>query len=378
MRRIFAILGAFFLLAAVPAERAKGETIGGEGVSGYVLMEVSTGTVLEADCPDVPVNIGHLTKLMTLLLVAEDLETGKISPDTVLTASQSVSGTKGAVIWLEPGEQITVDELLKGVIIGNANDASIVLAEGCEQSLENFVSRMNSEAFDLGLRSTAFHSPCGYDSDENVSTAREMAVICRKLASFRNLSPYFKIWRDFVRQGRTELVSENSLTRTYKRHTGFKECHGEESGCCIAQGGMNDSGTCYIAVILGGDDSETVEKSAKKLIDHAFSAYRVTPIMFPDEMMKPLPVRSGTENAVEVRIAGQGTAVLPRSSGQPSAVVVMPQYMTAPLRKGQPVGTAAFYDGKILVSETAIVTAEKVDRLSWRFIAWKLMCNVLD
>ena len=379
MRRIFAIFAAFLLIAMCGGKAyAEGENAGNDGVSGYVLMEVSTGTVLEEYCPDVPVNIGHLTKLMTLILVAEDLETGKISPDTVLTASQSVSGTKGAVIWLEPGEQITVDELLRGVIIGNANDAALVLAEGCEQSIENFVSRMNSEAFDLGLRSTAFHSPCGYDSDGNTSTAREIAIICRKLASYDNVSKYFKIWRDFVRQGRTELVSENSLTRTYKRHAGFKVCHGEESGYCAAECGISGSGTAFISVVLGAQDGESAEKSAKTLIEHAHSAYRVTPVMFPDEMMKPIPVRSGTESAVLLRIKGQQTAVLPRNSGEPAAVVVLPDYLCAPLRKGQPVGTVAFYDGKNLVCETAIVTAEKVDRLSFNFIARKLMCNVLE
>ena len=237
---------------------------------------------------------------------------------------------------------------------------------------------MNSEAFDLGLRSTAFHSPCGYDSDGNTSTAREIAIICRKLASYDNVSKYFKIWRDFVRQGRTELVSENSLTRTYKRHAGYKVCHGEESGYCAAECGISGSGTAFISVVLGAQDGESAEKSAKTLIDHAHSAYRVTPVMFPDEMMKPIPVRSGTESAVLLRIKGQQTAVLPRNSGEPAAVVVLPDYLCAPLRKGQPVGTVAFYDGKNLVCETAIVTAEKVDRLSFNFIDRKLMCNVLE
>ena len=125
----------------------------------YILAEASTGTVLAGENTDMELNCAYLSKLMSLLLIAEDIETGKFLLSTELTASQSVSGTQGAVIWLEPGDRLTVEELLKAVIIGNANDAMTVLAEASEKSVEAFVSRMNSEAFDMGLRGTAFFSP---------------------------------------------------------------------------------------------------------------------------------------------------------------------------------------------------------------------------
>ncbi|MBD5159089.1 MAG: D-alanyl-D-alanine carboxypeptidase, partial [Ruminococcus sp.] len=125
----------------------------------YILMEARTRAVLDEYNPDLQVNAGYMSKLMALLLIAEDIEDGKYTTDTIMTASQAVAGTEGAVVWIEPAENITVDELLKAVIIGNANDAMTVLAENSEQSVENFIMRMNSGAFDLGLRDTAFYSP---------------------------------------------------------------------------------------------------------------------------------------------------------------------------------------------------------------------------
>ena len=203
--------------------------------SAYVLTEVETGTVLEEKNGDKKLKVGYLAKLMSILLIAEDIETGKYSLDDELTASDSVTGTKGAVVWLESGDRMTVDELLKAVIAGNANDAMIVLAERSEQTLEKFTDRMNSEAFDMGLRNTAFYSPCGFYDSREYTTARDLAVICSKLAKYSYLQKYFKIWRDEIKNGEVELVNENRLSRTYDPHLGFKATHSDASGYCIAE-----------------------------------------------------------------------------------------------------------------------------------------------
>ena len=132
-----------------------------EKYSAHILIEARTGAVLDEYNADLQLNVGYMTKLMALLLVAEDIEKGKYTTGTVMTASQAVAGTDGAVVWIEPSENITVDELLKAVIIGNANDAMTVLAEYSEQSVESFVMRMNSEAFDIALGDNPFYTPNG-------------------------------------------------------------------------------------------------------------------------------------------------------------------------------------------------------------------------
>ncbi len=164
MNKILKKITAVFMALLISAlfMSADGIEDAQEQYSAHILIEARTGAVLDEYNSDLHLNAGYMTKLMALLLIAEDIEKGKYTTSTVMTASQAVAGTDGAVVWIEPGESITVDELLKAVIIGNANDAMKVLAEYSEQSVENFVMRMNSEAFDLGLRDTAFYSPYGY------------------------------------------------------------------------------------------------------------------------------------------------------------------------------------------------------------------------
>ena len=139
-----------------------------------------------------------------------------------LAASESVRGTKGAVIWLESGDKLSVDELLKSVIVGNANDAMTVLAERASGSIEQFVMDMNAKAFDLGLKNTRFNSPWGYYDEYEYTSACDIAVICAELLKYDDVMPYFSIWRDFVKDGQVELVNENTMMNSFIKHFGFK------------------------------------------------------------------------------------------------------------------------------------------------------------
>lgn len=378
MKKICIILSLFMISALILPLYAFAETSDViDSAESYVLAEAVTGTVLEEKNADQKRNVGYLGKLMTLLLIAEDIETGKYLMSTELTASSSVTGTKGAVVWLEAGDTMTVEELLKSVIIGNANDAVTVLAEKSEQTVEKFVRRMNTEAFDMGLRNTAFYSPYGYYDEREYSTASDIAAICAKLSRYEFLRPYFKTWRDFVKSGQTELVSENRLALSYERHIGFKACHSDEAGFCVAEGAVNEGGTCYISVILGAPDEDSSLKGAKKLTNKGFSEYKVTATMFPDEMLMPIRVQNGEDSAVEVRLRRQSSIVIPRGVNELSTVVVIPEYLTAPLEKGQKIGTAAFYSDKNLVCEIEIVTSEKVEKLTPQFVLKKVLLNLL-
>lgn len=346
--------------------------------SAYVLMEAKTHTVLESQDSDKQLNAGYLSKLMSVLLFAEDIETGKYKLETEITAPEAVYGTKGSVVWLQAGDKMTVDELLKSVIIGNANDAVTALVYASEQSAEDFVSRMNKRAFELGLRNTAFYSPYGYYDEREYTTAADMAVICSELSEYKFLESYFRTWRDFVKEGATELVSENTLTRTFDKHCGFKACHSEESGFCIAEGGRSDNGTVYVAVVLGGADEETIFSAAKALVRKGFSEYKVTAATFPQEMMKPVAVRNGTESAVETEFEGMSDIVVPKGAKLLSTVSVIPQFADAPVKKGQRIGTAAFYSGETLVYETYIVAKKDIPRLTFKYIFSEILLKMLE
>lgn len=373
--RVFAVLvlAAFVFVLGAGVEEKEEDV----GYKASVLMEIETGTLLSEHNSSEQFNAGYLSKLMSVLLIAEDIDTGKYSPDDVLTASDSVTGTKGSVIWLEAGDSITVDELLKSVIIGNANDALTVLVEKSERSVEDFVSRMNSEAFDLGLRDTAFYSPYGYYDERECTTAHDIAVICTRLAKYDFLQPYFSTWREFVREGKTELVNENKLSRTYDQHIGFKAVHSDLSGYCIAEGGDNGKGMRCVAVVLGAPDPDTMYDTAKLLLRDGYTGYKIISTMFPEEMMRPLSIRNGEESAVELTIPSQNRLAVPKSSGSLDTVVVIPEYAEAPVKKGQRVGAAAFYNGSTMVYETPVIVKSDVNKLTFGFVTRRMLLKVL-
>lgn len=346
-------------------------------VSSYILIEARTGTVLEEKDSQKELNCGYLSKLMSLLIIAEDIETGKYKLDDVLTAPNAVTGTKGSVVWLEAGDKMTVEELLKSVIIGNANDALTVLAVASQQNIENFTSEMNRRAFDLGLRNTVFMSPHGYYNEKEYTTAHDMAIICSELSRYEFLEPYFKTWRDFLKEGKTELVNENTLSRTYKSHLGYKAAHSEQSGYCIAEAGISNDGNKFIAVVLGADDEDTMFSTAKKLVNKGFNEYKVTVPGFLDELLLPMKVKHGVDSAVELELKSQNSIVIPRNVSELSNVVVLPQFVSAPIKRGQKIGCIGFYNKDTLVYETEIIAKNDVDKTSMLFVFKKMLLNLL-
>ena len=264
------------------------------------------------------------------------------------------------------------------MIVGNANDAMKVLAERSERTLEDFTARMNAEAFDLGLRDTAFYSPCGtYDSRE-YTTAHDLAVICSELAKYSFLQDYFKIWRDEIKDGAVELVNENKFSRTYDLHLGFKVTHSDASGYCIAEYGRSTKGIECIAVVLGAEDEDGMYSLAKDLLKKGYTEYKVTSTMFPDEHIRPLQIRNGVSSAAELMLGSQSGLVVPKNSKPLRTVVVLPEYICAPVKRGQRVGTAGFYQGDTLVYESDVVVKESVEQLSMKHIFSRLMCKMTE
>ncbi len=367
---IFVVIGFFACISADKNDKINAEA--------YVLMEQETRTILESENADLRLNAGYMNKLMSVLLVAIHIKNGDISLNEELTASDGVTGTKGSVIWLQSGDKITVDELLKSVIVGNANDALTVLAEAVSGDIDTFVMDMNAEAFDLGLRDTFYVSPYGYYDEREYTTAHDIAVICAELSEYSFLTPYFRTWRDFVRDGKVELVNENTLSRTFDKHIGFKACNSDEYGYCLAEGGRNSRDTAFIAVILGAQNEDDNLKNGKMLIKKGFSKYKVVLSEFPEEMLMPLKVKNGTDTAVEIGIKHYGKMAVPYDDVKIRTKVVIPEYITAPVREGQPVGCAAFYNGDTLVFETDIITKSSVDSLSWYYIFKRSLFNMIE
>lgn len=324
----------------------------------YALLEAETGTVLLESRGSDRLPCGAMAKLMTALLVAEQLEQGVWTTDTVLTATDAVTGTKGAVIWLTAGEEMTVGDLLKGLIVGNANDAAVVLAAAAAGDTKQFVMDMNACAFDLGMRDTWFTSPQG-DTDTSYTTAADLGRLCCALAKKTALQPYFRTWRDFLRGEATELVNENTFSRTDETSIGFKACHSEAEGWSIAAGARRNGMQC-VAVVLGCGDTDSRFTLAKQLLRKGFAGWKVVQPQLSGEFLYPVQVRGGVERAVLAESGPLKGLVVPRSCTELETVMVLPRFVQAPVRKGQKLGHAAFYQGDTLLYETDVAAADAV------------------
>lgn len=376
MKRIISILVMFCMLhmillypniANAEEEAPKPEA--------YALMECSTGKLLDEENSSQKMPTGTMAKLMTAFLVGEKLESGQWNADTELTVSDCVNGTKGAVIWLMPGEVMTVGDMLKGLIIGNANDAAAVFAEEISGSREDFVMDMNARAFDLGMHDTRFASPDGFNDDESYSTARDLGVLCCALSDMECLSEYFTTWRDFLRDGGTELVNENTFARTYDGMIGWKASHSESTGWCIAAGAEKNDMKCA-AIVLGAEDEDSRFALARQLLKDGFSKYVLTIPGFSSEFMKPVTVRGGVSENVDVEAEGLSGLVVPKSDTSLKTVLVLPKYVCAPVEKGRKIGCIAFYNGDTLLLETDLVATEDVEAMTIRSAVEKMLVKL--
>lgn len=331
----------------------------------YVLIEAEGKAVISSENENTKVPVGTMAKLMTVLLTAEYIENGSAALTDTLKTSSYANSMQGAQIWLMPGEEITVDELLKAVIIGNANDASVVLAEKIAGSEEKFTEMMNDKAEEIGMNNTAFTNCSGYyDENKQISTAYDLAVLCSELAKHDFLREYFICWRDFVRDGKTELVNSNEMVKYYKGICGYKASFTESSGYCIAAAAERN-GTTYITVILGCDDKNKCFTKSENLLNSAFSEYTVFKPELPDRMPTEIAVRGGLSKTVSIEYGDVRKVVLPNSAvSSLSSKVIMPEYIYAPVQKGCKVGEIQFFRNDKLMFCVDIVTKENINEIN--------------
>lgn len=329
------------------------------------LIEAGGGALIEGVNEDVQVPVGTMAKLMTVLLAAERVETGELSLEDKLKTSSYANSMQGAQIWLMPGEEITAEELFKAVIIGNANDASVVLAEKIGGSEENFAVLMNKKAKELGMEKTVFTNCNGYyDSDKQLSTAADIARLCAELSKYDFLRDFFTTWRDFVRCEAAELVTTNELVKSYKGIIGFKTGYTDASGHCTAAGAERD-GVIYISVILGGDDKDITFTESKRLMNMGFSGYKVFVPDLPGDVPKEITVKGGLTRTIPVEYGRIRSVVLPNgAAGSVKTRVVMPDYVYAPVEKGGKVGELHFLRGDGVMFAVDITAAESAEKMT--------------
>lgn len=330
-----------------------------------VLMEASTGKVLFEKNAHEQRPCASITKVMTLLLVMEALDEGRIHLEDMVSASEHASSMGGSDIWLEPGETMSVDDLLKATVIVSANDAAVALAEYVSGSEEAFVQRMNERAAELGMTNTVFKNCNGLDEDGHVTTAYDIALMSRALIQHEKIFDYTQVWMDELRSGKTQLVNTNKLLKSYSGITGLKTGTTGKAGSCMAATAERD-GMSLVAVVLGCASTEDRFSSAASLLDAGFSGWALTAPSLSSDALAPIAVEKGMQSTVAVEADPLTGVVVPKGrEGEVVCEIKMEEILTAPVEQGQAVGeVTCVLDGEVL-ARSQIRAASSVEALTF-------------
>ncbi len=328
-----------------------------------VLMEPNTMEILYEANKDERLAPASITKIMPLLLVMEAIERKDITLETVVTASEHACSMGGSQIWLEPGESMTVDELLKATVIASANDACVALGEHLAGSEEGFVALMNERAKELGMDSTNFVNCTGLDAEGHLTTANDVAIMSSQLIRHDLIKKYSTVWMDSLRNGESELVNTNKLVRFYEGTTGLKTGTTSIAKYCLAATAERN-GMELVAVVMAGDTSSDRFEGAKKLLDFGFANYSFSTL---DAALKETKVgiKKGTKNIVGIEANDTLSLLLPKNTkGEIKRVTEWKENLTAPIKKGDTVGFVNIYNGEEQLGRLKITAAEEVKRLT--------------
>lgn len=342
-----------------------------------LLMELETGSVIYERNADERMPEASITKVMTMLLVFEALDSGKIAMTDEVTCSEYAASMGGSQIWLEPGEVMTVHDLIKAAMVGSANDASVVLAEHVAGSHEAFVAMMNRRAAELHMDNTAYKNCTGLDAEGHVTSARDIAIVSAELMRHDGVFEFSKIWMDSLRGGETQLVNTNKLVRYYNGITGLKTGTTSQAGCCVAATAERD-GMNLIAVVMGAPNSKTRFACASSLLDYGFASCELVRL---DEMTvstTDIPVIGGMTGSVGTYADMNGSILIPKGTRSSLEVNVSEaEDLTAPVEEGQVAGAVTVTLGGETVGVCDILTSRPCDEITFPRVFMLMLCRLI-
>ncbi|MBO5416707.1 MAG: D-alanyl-D-alanine carboxypeptidase [Clostridia bacterium] len=340
-----------------------------------ILMEAGTGKVLYEMNADESLPPASVTKVMTLLLVMEAIEGGKISLSDTVTASAHACSMGGSQIYLNEGEQMSVEDLIKSVVIASANDAALALAEYVAGTEEAFVEQMNKRAEALGLTGTHFENTNGLDDtvQNHVSTARDIAVMSRELIKHEKITEYSSIWMDTIRDGAFGLTNTNRLVRFYKGATGLKTGSTAKAKFCITATAERE-GMSLICVIMAAPTRDIRNAAATSLLDWGFANYAV----YRNEGMslEPLRVLGGVKNSCEVAYPEFSCVVNKADIPNISFSIELEEKIAAPVKQGESVGRVTYKLGDSELGTTDITAQEEIEKIGFGGLLFRMLSKM--
>ena len=340
-----------------------------------ILVEKETGNVLFEQNADEALPPASVTKIMTLLLVMEAIEEGKIKLDDMVTASAHACSMGGSQIYLEEGEAMSVEEMIKSVVIASANDAAVALAEHIAGTEESFVKMMNERAAELGMKNTNFENTNGLDdtAQNHVTSARDIAIMSAKLLSYDKITEYSSIWMDTVRNGEFGLTNTNRLVRFYKGANGLKTGSTSKAKFCISASAERD-GMTLIAVVMAAPTRDVRNAIATSLLDYGFANYT----LYRDDTALPatIPVIGGIKGSCNIKKSNVTAVVKKSEISAITTKIDLPERIQAPIEEGQKIGTISYYSGQKLIECIDIIAAESVFKISFLGLLAKVLAAI--
>ena len=327
-----------------------------------VLIEASTGKILFEQNKDEQLPPASVTKVMTMLLIMEEIEAGRLNLEDLVTCSEYAAGMGGTQVYLEPGEQMTVDEMLKAIAVASGNDACVAMAEHIAGTAELFVQRMNERAKELGMNNTNFVNCNGLDADGHVTTSYDIALMSRELLKHDLIRNYTTIWMDTIRGGKFQLANTNKLIKSYAGATGLKTGSTGNALYCLSASAKRDNME-LIAVIMGAPSTKVRFAEATKLLDYGFGAYTKLEIE-NTEPLEPIAILKGKNPTAQLTTdLSKMELLIPKNAAREIQVETeIAESLQAPASAGQKVGTVKFLLNGEIVGTGDIVLAEDAPR----------------
>ena len=368
MKRFCCIFIAAVLFISVFSFQAQAADLGVEAKSA-LLMDVQTGTVLYEKDAHTPLAPASVTKVMTMLLIMEAIDSGRIGWNDTVTASETAAAKGGSQIYLKAGETMSVSDMLKSIAVSSANDCACAMAEHISGSESAFVDAMNAKAADLGMQDTHFVNCTGLDDTDEAKTnhktsAYDIAVMSRELLKKHpDIKKFTTIWMDTVRNGTFGLSNTNKLVRFYSGATGLKTGFTSDAGYCLSASAERD-GLALIAVVMGCESSQKRFGACKSMLDYGFANYALVQPEIPQNTT--VPVRLGTMDTVTAGVADAGALLIDKSQkGMVTTEFSLEPEITAPVSKGKKLGTMTIKAGAQILKQTPLVAEYAVPRLQF-------------
>lgn len=330
-----------------------------------ILIEQNSGKILyEHNCHE-QLRPASVTKVMSILLIMEAIDSGRISFTDKIPCSQNAASMGGSQIWLDVREELTVDEMLKAICVASANDCTVAMAEYLAGSEESFVEMMNTKAKELGMKDTCFKNCHGLDTDGHLTSSYDISLMSRELLkNHPNITKYTTIWMDTLRDGKSQLTNTNKLVRNYKGITGLKTGSTDLAKYNLSASATRD-GLSLITVIIKAPSTSVRFSEAQKLLDYGFSNYSYTEFAKQGDILKSINVEKGTSTSLNIVYESNSGALLKKGSNKNiEQIINLPDKVEAPILKGQKIGEISYVlDGETL-SITSLVSNEEINKIS--------------